>query len=94
MMGKDSSLAEVFDAETEAIAAEVIFAFKHELAQTLADCLLRRTMVGLNSDCGLNAVEAAARVAQKDLGWSEDRVAAEIASYRDYVSRFQVQRRD
>lgn len=88
LIAEDSSLAGVFDIETGAIAAEVVFAFKDELAQSLSDCLLRRTMVGLNSACGLNAVEAAARVAQKHLGWSESRVKQEIVSYQNYVDRF------
>ena len=79
---EDPSLGEVFDHETGAIAAEVVFAFKFELAQTLCDCLLRRTMVGLNSTGGLNAVEAAASVAQKHLGWPAGRVEREIAAYR------------
>ena len=87
LLAEDSSLAEVFDAATGAIAAEVVFAFKHELAQTLSDCLLRRTMVGLNSTCGLEAVEAAARIAQKHLGWSETRVVQETAAYRNEISR-------
>lgn len=85
----DKSLAEVFDRETGAIASEVIFSFQHELAQTLADCLLRRTMVGLNSTLGVGADEAAARIAQKHLGWSETRAQQELAAYRDYVKRFQ-----
>ncbi len=84
---QDSSLDEVIDAETGAIAAEIVFAFKYELAQTLSDCLLRRTMVGLNSTCGLDAVEAAGRIAQKHLGWPEDRTAQEIADYRAEISR-------
>ncbi|MFN2515148.1 MAG: glycerol-3-phosphate dehydrogenase/oxidase, partial [Pyrinomonadaceae bacterium] len=88
LVGEDSSLAEVFDIETGAIAAEVVFAFRDELAQSLSDCLLRRTMVGLNSACGLNAVDAAARVAQKHLGWHEERVKQEIGSYRNFVHRF------
>jgi glycerol-3-phosphate dehydrogenase len=87
LIEKDQALAEVFDSETGALAAEVIFAFKDELAQTLTDCLLRRTMVGLNSWCGLNAVEAAGAIAQKYLGWSEERVKQEIVSYRTEVSR-------
>jgi glycerol-3-phosphate dehydrogenase len=87
LLSEDSSLGEVFDLETRAIAAEVVFAFKHELAQTLSDCLLRRTMVGLNSTCGLDAVEAAARVAQKYLGWSASRVDQETGAYRKEISR-------
>lgn len=85
---EDEFLFEVFDAETGAIAAEVLFSFKEEMAQTLADCLLRRTMVGLNSTCGLNSVEAAAKIAQKYLDWSDGRVAQEIAAYRNYLERF------
>ncbi|HEX7331288.1 MAG TPA: glycerol-3-phosphate dehydrogenase/oxidase [Pyrinomonadaceae bacterium] len=30
------------------LASEILFAFKHEFAKTSADCLLRRTMIGLN----------------------------------------------
>jgi glycerol-3-phosphate dehydrogenase len=87
LIAQDPSLGEVFDPETRAIAAEVVFAFRHELAQTLSDCLLRRTMVGLNSTCGLDAVDGAAKIAQKHLAWSEDRTAQEIAQYRKEVSR-------
>ena len=87
LLSEDATLGEVFDPETGALAAEVVMAFKHDLAQTLADCLLRRTMVGLNSSCGLEAVDAAARIAQRSLGWSNSRVAEETAVYRAEVSR-------
>lgn len=86
----DPSLAEVFDVETQAIAAEVVYAFKHELAATLVDCLLRRTMVGLNSTCGLSAVERAATIAQNHLDWSKDRASEEVSSYRKHVERFRL----
>jgi glycerol-3-phosphate dehydrogenase len=87
LVSEDPKLAEVIDQDTGAIAAEVVHAFKHELAQTLSDCLLRRTMVGLNSTCGVNAVDAAADVAQNHLGWSDQRRKSEIAAYRNYVGR-------
>ncbi len=80
-------LAQTFDRETGAIEAEVVHAFENELARTLADCLLRRTMVGLNSRCGLNAVEAAADVGRRYLGWSDERRAREIEDYRRKVER-------
>jgi len=86
LIGEDPSLSEVLDAETGAVAAEVVFAFKHEFAQTLSDCLQRRTMVGLNSTRGLAAVDAAARIAQRYLGWSERRMKQEIASYLQIVN--------
>lgn len=90
LVKEDAALGEIFDPETGAIAAEVIYSFKHEFAQTLADCLLRRTMVGLNSTLGVGADESAARIAKKHLGWSEDRADQEIRTYRQYIERFQV----
>jgi glycerol-3-phosphate dehydrogenase len=89
LIGDDKMLLEVLDSETGSIAGEVIFSFKEELARTLADCLLRRTMVGLNSSLGIGADEAAAKIAQKYLGWSEDRTLRELEGYRNYVERFQ-----
>ena len=87
LIEEDGSLAAAFDSETGALSAEVVFAFRHELATTLADCLLRRTMVGLNSSRGLMAVEPAGAIARKYLGWSEERVELEISAYRNEVSR-------
>ena len=43
--------------------SEILFAFKHEFAKTLADCFLRRTMIGLNSDRGLSHLAAVAEIA-------------------------------
>jgi glycerol-3-phosphate dehydrogenase len=88
LVTEGADLAEPFDTETGAIGAEVLMSFRYELAETLTDCLLRRTMVGMNAASGLNAVEAAARVARKYLGWTEARSDHEIAAYRKYVERF------
>jgi glycerol-3-phosphate dehydrogenase len=87
LVAADPSLATVFDEETGAIAAEVVFAFKNEFAQTLSDCLLRRTMVGLNSSRGLNALAAAVAIVQRHLGWTSERVEQEIAEYWETVNR-------
>lgn len=81
-------LAAPFDALTGAIGAEVLMAFQHEMAQTLADCLLRRTMVGLNALAGIGADEAAAQLARKYLDWTEERAAREVTVYREYIERF------
>ncbi|MDT5296397.1 MAG: glycerol-3-phosphate dehydrogenase [Acidobacteriota bacterium] len=78
--------------ETGSIGAEVVFAFRAELAETLVDCLMRRTMVGLNGQVGLDAVEGAARVAQKFLGWDGERVSREVEDYKRYVERLHPQR--
>jgi len=87
LIEQDASLSEAFDSETGALAAEIVFAFRNELATSLADCLLRRTMVGLNSSCGLTAINAAGAIAQKYLDWSRERVASEIDFYRKEVAR-------
>lgn len=85
----EPELLEVISEETQTVAAEVVFAFREELAETLADCLLRRTMVGLNGRLGLDALEAAARVARRFLGWDEGRAEFEVESYKRYIRRFQ-----
>ncbi|HKG15546.1 MAG TPA: glycerol-3-phosphate dehydrogenase/oxidase, partial [Pyrinomonadaceae bacterium] len=85
----EPELLEVISQETGSVAAEVVFAFGEEMAETLADCLLRRTMVGLNGRLGLDALEASARVARRFLGWDEGRAAYEVESYKSYVERFQ-----
>jgi glycerol-3-phosphate dehydrogenase len=86
LIEEDRSLARVFDEETGAVEAEVLFSFRKEFASTLRDCLLRRTMVGLNSTIGLEAIDAAAAIAQRHLGWSPERAEQEVKSYRDEVN--------
>jgi len=69
-------------------SAAIVFSFEQELAQTLADCLLRRTMTGLDGDLGLGDLETAAEVGKRLLGWSETRVQRELDNYRAEVTRF------
>lgn len=85
---EDPELLEPFSPETGAIGAEVVMSFRGEMAQSLSDCLLRRTMVGMNRTVGLDADEAAARIAQKYLGWSDAKAEQEVAAYRTHIERF------
>jgi glycerol-3-phosphate dehydrogenase len=84
----ESELLEAFDEETGAIKAEVVFSFTREMAKTLKDLLLRRTMVGLNSHCGVGPDCMAAKTAEKFLDWSTERARQEIEDYRRYIRRF------
>lgn len=84
----DPALRQPFSTVTGALAAEIVFTHGWEAAETLEDMLLRRTMVGLNPEAGLDAVDAAAEIAQKHLGWSAGRAREEAEHYRDYVTRF------
>lgn len=91
LAARDEELARPFNKDTNALSAEIVFAFEQESAKTLVDCFLRRTMIGLNSDLGIGDVEAAAEIGMRFLGWSDVRAKREVENYRDEVSRFKVQ---
>ncbi|MBD0358987.1 MAG: FAD-dependent oxidoreductase, partial [Rubrobacter sp.] len=74
--------------ETGALGAEVLYAFRRELAEKLGDVLLRRSMVGMGPKVALDVDEATARIAAQHLGWSQERVDREVKEFRDYVRRY------
>jgi glycerol-3-phosphate dehydrogenase len=82
LVSEDPALGETLNSEGNALAAEVVFSFTREMATTLADCLLRRTMLGLNRSLGLGEDLAAAQIARKHLGWSDSRAQNEVSNYR------------
>ena len=90
--GDDPSLKESLvsspTVETGLMGCEVLYASRHEMAQKLADVLLRRTMVAYGPNVALDVDEAAAEVAVKHLGWSEERARKEVEDYREYVRRY------
>jgi glycerol-3-phosphate dehydrogenase len=88
LASNEPGLQAVVSEETGSIAAEVVHAFQDEMAETLIDCLMRRTLIGLNSRVGLDAIEGAARVARCFLGWDEERSTREVENYKRYVERF------
>jgi len=88
LCARNPALTQLFNRKKDAIAAEVVFSFQSELAQTLADCLLRRTMIGLNCDLGAEDAHAAAEIGKQLLGWSEQQARNEIEEYqREIASR-------
>ena len=78
----------MIDQETSAVAAEVVFAVREEMAATLADVVARRSMLGLSADLGVGALDAVASVAEKYAGWSAERVSEDRAAYLRYITRF------
>jgi glycerol-3-phosphate dehydrogenase len=62
------------------LQAEVIYAIREEMAQTLADCVFQRTELGTAGNPGLEAIEQAARIAAGELGWDGECTAAEVAA--------------
>ena len=91
--GDDSSLRMPLTAnppavETALMGCEVLYAFRHEMAQKLADVLLRRTMAAYGPHVALDVDKAAAEVAVKHLGWSDVRARKEVAEYREWIKRY------
>ncbi len=80
-----SRAGEVVQLNDDTFTAMILFAFEHELAKTLADCFLRRTMIGLNVDRGLGKLDAAAEIGKRLLGWSDSRAKCEIKSFREQI---------
>jgi glycerol-3-phosphate dehydrogenase len=74
--------------ESSVLGAEVLYAFRRELAEKLGDVLLRRSMVGMGPKVALDVDEATARTAAQHLGWSQERVDREVKEFRDYVRRY------
>jgi glycerol-3-phosphate dehydrogenase len=70
-----------------AIEAEVVHAVRRELAQTVEDVLVRRFHLYYeHPDHGALAAQRVAELMGEELGWDEERIAAEAQRYRDFVS--------
>jgi glycerol-3-phosphate dehydrogenase len=68
------------------LAAEVVYACSHEGALHLEDTLARRTRVAIETrDRGAAAAPETAALMAAELGWSDERTAAELARYRAVV---------
>jgi glycerol-3-phosphate dehydrogenase len=85
MARQDPALAEVIDSETGAIAAEPVFAVKTEWAKTFTDILIRRTMIGRNSDQGAAVLPHLCRLAASHLGWDATRIDKNLEQYRAHI---------
>ncbi|SDQ83432.1 glycerol-3-phosphate dehydrogenase [Quadrisphaera sp. DSM 44207] len=86
----DPELLEVFDPESGAIGAELLFAVRRELAVSLADVMARRVLLAFQPGHGLETVDRAAAVLGDRLGWDEERQRAEVAGYRQWLERLAV----
>jgi glycerol-3-phosphate dehydrogenase len=81
-------LRRVVDHVTGLIGAAVTIAFDEEFARTLADVVMRRTMVGYNREAGLTAAEAIASVAVASGRWTAEEGEAQLEAIRHYMTRF------
>ncbi|WP_121255678.1 glycerol-3-phosphate dehydrogenase/oxidase [Nocardioides ferulae] len=82
---QDPALARALDADGE-LLAQVVAATRWEMARTLRDVLLRRTGIGTLGHPGDEVLEAVARTAAAELGWSDHRTAAELDDARQALA--------
>jgi glycerol-3-phosphate dehydrogenase len=67
--------------------AEITFAVRADLAQTIDDVLSRRVpLLLVGTDQGLDVLDRVAEIVAKELGWSPERTATELARYRTTVA--------
>jgi glycerol-3-phosphate dehydrogenase len=89
-VGDETALLSVLHGGTGAIAAELLFAVRHEFARTLTDVLARRLLLAFEPGHGLESVDRAVEIIGDELGWSLERRAAEVAEYREWLTRLAV----
>jgi glycerol-3-phosphate dehydrogenase len=80
----DASLADPIVAPHPAIAAEIVYAIRSELAQTLTDVVVRRIQIGSGGYPGDEVAVRVAAVMQRECGWSDARVEAERRALREF----------
>jgi glycerol-3-phosphate dehydrogenase len=66
------------------LAAEVVHVIQHEHAMRLTDIVIRRTALGSMEPPGDEALRSAAAVAGAELGWDQQKAAAEIHLVRNF----------
>ena len=72
--------------ESEIIQAELLYNIREEMAQKLSDVIRRRTELGSAGYPGDLAVQAAAALMAKELGWSAERTQQEILDTKTVYS--------
>jgi glycerol-3-phosphate dehydrogenase len=68
------------------IGAQVVYAVREELAETVSDVMLRRICNALDTDAGLNAVESVGQIMARELGWTPEKTRAEIDAYTRFIA--------
>ena len=84
----DRTLLEPLHPAHPAVRGEVIHAVRRELAQTVADVLVRRIHLFYETrDHGVRCAPRVAALLGRELGWGAERVAEEAAAYAGFVGR-------
>jgi glycerol-3-phosphate dehydrogenase len=73
----DSALSSPINDDGE-ILAQVVYAIRNEMADSLTDIILRRTGIGTLGNPGISVLNSVAETAASELGWDDARRSAEI----------------
>jgi glycerol-3-phosphate dehydrogenase len=82
---RDTSLKMPLCSRHPDIAAQVWHAVENEVALTVNDFMLRRSMLGLHADLGVDAVKKVAAEMRKALNWSEKEELNQLQSFKSHV---------
>lgn len=80
-------LAQPIESPDQVLRAQVLYAIRHEMAQTLEDVVLRRTELAACRHPGQATLNATARLMAVELGWDEPTIAHELAATQSALSR-------
>ena len=75
-------LAEPIVADLPDVKAQIVYAVRSEMACTFGDICRRRTMLSLQANYGMDALEAIAQTLQAHCDWSPDECERAIADYK------------
>ncbi len=90
LVRREPALAERFDPQSPAIAAELVLAVEDEFATTIADVFARRILLAFEPGHGRQGVERAADILAARLGWSAEERAWQIADYDRWLDHLRV----
>lgn len=71
----------------DAIIAIIPFSYEQEFAGSIADIMLRRSMLAMEADAGLAIAESMSHVCQELYGWSDDQREAELAAFHHQIAK-------
>jgi glycerol-3-phosphate dehydrogenase len=90
LASSEPQLARTLDDEESVLAAEVVFALRHEFAANLVDIVHRRLMIGLSADQGAGISEEIADIAAREANWSDVETERQLSELRRYNARLKV----
>ena len=90
LAGDEPALMRCIDSTESVLAAEVAYSIREEMAQTLADIVHRRLMIGLSRDQGRDMYESIATIAAREFNWNDDKRSAELVDLNVYSDSFRV----